>query len=201
MAAIFRMRPFRVDARPRRRAWKGMRLNLSVAALAPLFALLASCVGAPQRSAVPSPAPSPKPAPQQPQAAASAPREWQDRPATPGIWSYRVEGRGSAALFGSGAGTLLTVRCDTAGRQVGIARAGAGQGAMTVRTSYGSVSWPVTVHQGALPSTVAVRTPGDIALDQLAYSRGHFAVEVQGLASLTLPAWAEVARVIEDCRA
>lgn len=177
-----------------------MRLTLSAAAV-PLFALLASCVGAPERMAVPSAAPSPRPAPPPPVAAPPVSLEWQDRPATPGNWTYQAERAGSVALFGAGAGALLTIRCDTAGRQVSIVRAGAGQGAMTVRTSYGAMSWPAVVHPGALPSTVSTRAPGDIALDQLAYSRGHFAVEVSGLAPLILPAWAEVGRVIEDCRA
>lgn len=169
------------------------------AAAAPLFILLASCVGAPQQTVVPRPAPAPTQA--TPPPVASAPLEWQDRPATPGNWTYRPEGSGSVALFGSGTGALLTIRCDAAGRHISIARTGAGQGAMIVRTSYGAMSWPATVHQGALPSTVAVRGPNDMALDQLAYSRGHFAVEVPGLPPLIVPAWAEVSRVIEDCRA
>lgn len=171
------------------------------AAAAPLFILLASCVGAPQQTAVPRPAPTPAQASPAAVAAAPASLEWQDRPATPGDWTYRPEGSGSVALFGSGGGALLTIRCDAGGRQVSISRAGTGHGAMVVRTSYGAMSWPATVHQGAAPSTVAVRGPSDIALDQLAYSRGHFAVEVPGLAPLMVPAWAEVSRVIEDCRA
>jgi hypothetical protein len=34
----------------------------------------------------------------------------------------------------------------------------------------------------------------------MAYSRGRFAVEINGLPTLYLPSWAEVGRVIEDCR-
>ena len=40
----------------------------------------------------------------------------------------------------------------------------------------------------------------DAVLDQLAYSRGRFAVEVQGQETLIVPAWAEISRVIEECR-
>jgi len=37
-------------------------------------------------------------------------------------------------------------------------------------------------------------------LDQIAYSRGRFAIEIAGLEPLIVPAWPEVGRVIEDCR-
>jgi hypothetical protein len=34
----------------------------------------------------------------------------------------------------------------------------------------------------------------------MAFSRGRFLVTVEGGASLVVPAWPELARVIEDCR-
>jgi hypothetical protein len=34
----------------------------------------------------------------------------------------------------------------------------------------------------------------------MAFSRGRFMVEAQGMATLVLPAWPEPARVVEDCR-
>ncbi|WP_324743459.1 hypothetical protein U8326_08035 [Tsuneonella sp. CC-YZS046] len=40
----------------------------------------------------------------------------------------------------------------------------------------------------------------DSLLDAIALSRGRFAVEAAGLPTLYLPSWAEVSRVIEDCR-
>ncbi len=69
---------------------------------------------------------------------------------------------------------------------------------MTVRTSTGAVSWPVSPATGA--ATVAIRATNDAMLDQIAYSRGRFMVDVAGLELLYLPAWGEVSRVIEDCR-
>lgn len=117
---------------------------------------------------------------------------------TPGSWSYRQEANGSAAVFGAAAQPLFTLRCDRANRRITAVRAGAGQGAMVIRTSYGAVSWPATVEAGA--QTAAARSGTDNVLDQMAYSRGKIGVEVQGLAPLVLPAWAEAARVIEDCR-
>lgn len=161
--------------------------------------LLASCVAAPEQRPAPPPAPLPTPAPA-PATPAPAATEWQYRPATPGDWRYRTETSGSAASFESANGTLLTVRCDRPARRVSIARAGAGIGPMLVRTSYGATSWPAAVIGGAIPETVATRAAADVVLDQMAYSRGRFGIEVPGLAPLILPAWAEVARVVEDCR-
>ena len=42
--------------------------------------------------------------------------------------------------------------------------------------------------------------PNDSLLDAMAITKGRFAVEVEGEQTLYLPAWAEVSRVIEDCR-
>jgi hypothetical protein len=117
---------------------------------------------------------------------------------TPGNWSYRQDANGSAALFGASVKPLFTLRCDRTARRIVALRAGAGQGAMVIRTSYGAVSWPATIDAGV--QTVAARSATDTVLDQMAYSRGKIGVEVPGLAPIVLPAWAEVARVIEDCR-
>ena len=40
----------------------------------------------------------------------------------------------------------------------------------------------------------------DPLLDAMALSKGRFAVEVEGEATLILPSHAEVSRVVEDCR-
>lgn len=173
-----------------------MRIFPASAILASL-PLLPACVGAPE--APPPPAPRPAPAPSaRPPLPVPGPVEWQYRPATPGNWSYHAEGSGSVATFASPAsGTLLSLRCDPAAGRISLLRAGAGKGNVTLRTSYGAVSWPATPNGSG---TLAVRAASDTVLDQIAYSRGHFAVEVQGLETLILPAWAEVGRAIEDCR-
>ncbi|MET0370896.1 MAG: hypothetical protein ABW039_05900 [Sphingobium sp.] len=196
-----------------------MRLIPTFAAAMPCLVVLASCVG-PARSApqpglqsVPParPAPpasasgpyAPRPTPPQPQVPpAPSTTAWADRPLSAGSWTYRADAAAPAALYGApGAAPRLIVRCDRAGRRILFVRAGgvagAGQGPMTVRTSYGAQLWPASA---AIGETVAARAVGDIGLDQIAYSRGKIAVEVPGLDPLVLPAWAEVARVIEDCR-
>ncbi|WP_420145991.1 hypothetical protein [Sphingobium sp.] len=185
-----------------------MRAIPSFAVFLPSLALLASCVAPPQQrpvAAAPRPAPVPaRPAPTPTPIPTAQPApvatEWQYRAATPGTWTYRAEAAGTVAVFGVGpASPLLTLRCDRAGRRVSLTRAGVAQNAIVVRTSYGASSWPATPSAGAV-QTVAVRAASDTVLDQIAYSRGKFAVEVAGQDALIVPAWAEVARVIEDCR-
>ena len=70
-----------------------------------------------------------------------------------------------------------------------------------IRTSYGAVSWPATAQGGAQPALVAARAASDGVLDQMAYSRGKIGVDASGIAPLVVPVWAEIARVVEDCRA
>ncbi|CAM8652307.1 MULTISPECIES: hypothetical protein [Sphingobium] len=192
-----------------------MRLIPSFTALAPFLILLGSCVGPGAQRPVTRPAsvPAPASAPARPSPAAPAPAStpqpapvasgWQYRPVAPGGWTYRAEAAGSSAAFGPGvADAQLTLRCDRASRRVSLARAGAGagQGALIVRTSYGAASWPATVSAGAAGQLVAFRAASDAGLDQLAYSRGKIAVEAAGAPMLIVPAWAEISRVIEDCR-
>jgi hypothetical protein len=166
-----------------------------------LTLVLAACVPASRPVEAPPPAPAAPPAPP------PAPEplgDWQDRPLSPGDWSYRAEQGGSAALFGPPASeAALAVRCDLAGRRILVSRAGgmaASGGGMTVRTTFGSTQWPAANDGAAVPHVVAARSAGDATLDQIAFSRGRFAIEVPGLPLLVLPAWPEVTRVIEDCR-
>jgi hypothetical protein len=183
------------------RAGKGATRRLALTmALAPL----ASCVApgadrpAPQPVAQTAPQPSsPTPAPVQ----TVAPVEWQDRPVLPGQWTYRADTRGSVAAFG--ADGRLSLRCDRAGRRVALIGMGAAAGpvvsGVTVRTSYGAASWPAAA--GSAPGQwVAGRGASDPVLDQIAYSRGKIAVQVPGQPALILPVWAELGRVVEDCR-
>lgn len=56
---------------------------------------------------------------------------------------------------------------------------------------------PTGSQSADLATTLSAR---DSLLDAIALSRGRFAVEAAGLPTLYLPSWAEVSRVIEDCR-
>ena len=147
-------------------------------------ALLTACAGKPR----PAPSPAPAAVPAAPAVAADLPppadADWPDRPLTAGDWSYRSDAGGSEARFAG-----FGLRCDPARREVILSREGAG-GPVRVRTTYG---------ERALSSGAALPA-ADPLLDQMAFSRGRFAVEAEGSPMLIVPTWPEPARVIEDCR-
>lgn len=131
------------------------------------------------------------------------PLDWTDRPATAGDWSYGAEARGSVARF-TGPGTGFAMRCDRAARRVTLERGGVldpGRTAqLTMRSSTTARSLPLA-NTATTPPTVGATLPAtDPLLDSIAYTRGRFLVQTEGAPDLVLPAYAEVARVIEDCR-
>ncbi|QAY76660.1 hypothetical protein [Sphingosinicella sp. BN140058] len=160
--------------------------------------LAAACVPKPQPETAPPPRPQ-APAPLAPPAVPPPPpRAWSDLALTPGNWAYGSAADGSRATFGpTAANPLFVVRCDRAGRRVMLTRSGAGTGQMVVRTSYGSRSLPVAAGAGGITATLPATDP---LLDQIAFSRGRFTIDVAGLPELVIPAWPEPARVTEDCR-
>lgn len=160
-----------------------------------------ACVPSREPPAPPPPVrvpPPPQPMPQPPPPAA----EWRDVALTPGSWAYRSEPDGSVAAFGPPrAEARFSIRCDRSRRAILLSRGGeTGGRAMVLRTTFGARNLPLSANAGAMP-TVSARVPAsDPLLDQLAFSRGRFAVETAGLPTLYIPAWPEPARVIEDCR-
>lgn len=155
-------------------------------ALLSLLAVAAGCV-----PRVAPPPPPPTPAPTQAPAPAPSPRavDWQDWPVTPGTWRYAREATGSSATFGADQAAL---RCQ--GGAVRLTGAPGGQGAVTIRTTSATRTLP-TGADGAV--SLSARDP---LLDAIVFSRGRFTIERAGAATLVLPPWAEVARVVEDCR-
>ncbi|MDF8332689.1 hypothetical protein [Novosphingobium cyanobacteriorum] len=170
------------------------------------LAILAGCAPIPQAAPPPPPAPAPTVQPAPPPRAPEAPawRDWRDAPVTPGGWRYSAETGGSAARFVDPAGAvLITLRCTGATRTVSLLRAGTAATAVpaSITTSTGVKQLgasPAT--EGGAPVMAIAFAAGDAQLDAMAFSRGRFLVEVNGLPTLVLPAWAEVGRVIEDCR-
>jgi len=157
--------------------------------------MLAACVPAAPPAPPPVASPEPVPAPTAP----PPPADWRDRPASPGTWRYAVAAGGSVAEFGRpGAPADAALRCDRAGGRVLLVRAGAAAGPLTVRTGTATRTLPATA---AATGAAAAIPANDRLLDAMAFSRGRFALEAAGVAPLSLPAWAEVGRVIEDCRA
>ena len=166
-----------------------------------LAVTLAACVPA---SREPAPAPVPvvsrTPAPPPPPVQAVPDDRWMDVAATPGDWRYGVQASRSEASFWSpGGAPMLRLRClAESGRViVSLPESGAQAPMVTIRTE------TATRTLAAMPAdremTIAL-DPRDPLLDAMALSKGRFAVETGGLAPLYLPSWAEVTRVIEDCR-
>jgi hypothetical protein len=121
---------------------------------------------------------------------------------TPGDWVYVQDERGSIGYFGqSGQNAIVTIRCDKARQRVYLSRSGRLVAPpMVVKTS-SIAKTLVAANTGNTPAYIAVDlSPTDPILDAMAYSRGRFTVEAEGHVSLALPAWAEIGRVVEDCR-
>lgn len=145
---------------------------------------------------VPTSAPAPAPAPPPP-----ASSDWRDWPASPGNWTWRQEGQGTIALFGQRADQPeLSLRCNRATRQIQIARRGETSGPVTIRTSTTARGLSARPTPGSQPYMAVTLAANDPILDAMGYSRGRFIVEMPPLAPLVVPTWAEVQRVVEDCR-
>ena len=169
-----------------------MRFRLSLI----LLALAGGCAPATKRPVAPPVAAAPAPV-----AARPAPADWRDRPATPGLWTYAADERGSVAKFGQpGADAIAVLRCDVRQRRLFLSLAGTGAPPVTVRTSSMTRELLTGATGGRPPYHAALLPAADPLLDAIAFSRGRFALEESGAAPLALPAWAELGRVIEDCR-
>ena len=119
-----------------------------------------------------------------------------------GSWSYAPAPDGSAATFlNASAMPQLTIRCDRTTRRVSLSKpASVAVPFLNVWTSTATRSVPASFN----PATqrITIQLPAyDPLLDALAFSRGRIAVYVSGSPALVLPAWPDIARVIEDCRA
>ena len=167
----------------------------------------AGCVPSPRQAPAPTPTPRPIPAPA-PTPAPTATvvetiRTWQDFPQTPGDWNYAATATGSAARYGAANSEAeFSLICLRANRTVQLVRRGQAPGALPIVIRTTSRDGVVTAEPiaGATPTVAGTIGASDPLLDAMAFSRGRFAVEVNGLQTLYLPAWPEVTRVIEDCR-
>lgn len=128
---------------------------------------------------------------------------WLDAPQTPGDWRYLKLGAGSSASFHSRDGTaLFTMQCQPAGARIVLSRAGSAEGQvmMRIRTETRDQILTAAAKPSVAPEVSASLPSRDPLLDAMAITKGRFAMEVEGMEPLYLPAWAEVTRVIEDCR-
>lgn len=126
-----------------------------------------------------------------------------DAPATVGSWTYQGGAAQSLARFGrAGLAPDFTLRCDKVGRSVQLTRAGVVQPPFLMRILTETEKRMLEAQVPASGEAAVTTALGnrDSLLDAMAFSRGRFAVETIGLPTLFLPSWAEVTRVIEDCR-
>lgn len=168
------------------------------AALVP--AVLAGCV-APTATRPPPPAPAPPPVTIAPPPVTTPPGPPADTGVEPGLWTYAATASGSAARFGlTPQAATLAIQCDRVSRGVSIMVSRATpshMGAVTLRAT--SMMRIVSAEVGGTFATVRL-TARDPILDALAFSRGRFGVVVDGV-ERAYPAWPELTRVVEDCRA
>jgi hypothetical protein len=177
-------------------------MNIRHLLFASVFAAAAAACSAPPPPPVQQPAPAPPPKIITPVQTSQEPAgEWTDWPLTSGDWVYRRDERGSIALFGPiGANALVTLRCDSARRKIYLAREGRSVGMMVVRSSSAMKELTGAPTGGMPPYIAAEIAPNDPILDAMALSRGRIAINVAGQQALALPSWAEITRVVEDCR-
>jgi hypothetical protein len=169
--------------------------------------LLASCVAPPRPAPAPPPvviAPIPRPVAVVPPPLPKPPADWRDAAQSPGTWRWsNASGRSTASFVSPGGAVVASLTCNRTAAQVLLSRAGPGGEAhqpVAVTTTHGTrplLSEPLLSAPGWL--TVELRT-SDPILDGIAFSRGRFALEAAGQPPLYLPAWAELSRVVEDCR-
>jgi hypothetical protein len=178
--------------------------DVRIFSAAALAAALAACVpaGAPPAPLPPGPAPTPAPVSRPAPTLPIAPRfdNWADAPQTEGVWRYGTKPGVSEAVFvGTGNLPLARLRCEMDQRMIilSLAESGSPRPVITIRTHTASRTLEATP---AGRETLARFEARDPLLDAMAFARGRFAIEAQGLATLYLPSWGEVSRVIEDCR-
>jgi hypothetical protein len=118
-----------------------------------------------------------------------------------GTWNYTATPDGSEANFvDSASRTQLTVRCTRLSRQVTILKpATTAAPFVWVWTSSAVKNVPAT-YDPTRAQVSAAFTAFDPLLDAIASSRGRIGFSTSGLAALVVPPWADVGRVIEDCR-
>ncbi|ANU07585.1 hypothetical protein [Paraurantiacibacter namhicola] len=167
---------------------------------------VAACVPQAEEDTAPvsTPTPTPTPAPAPPQVITPTYDNWMDAPVTPGAWRYAAIDGGTAAFFGQGTsgGALFAMQCRLADRSVILVRDGAASAPVMMRLRTETQDRMLTARPGGTGSSFVATSlaASDNLLDAMAYSRGRFAVEVEGMAPLYVPAWPEVTRIIEDCR-
>jgi hypothetical protein len=194
-----------------KRADPSVKLDLSevrgrIGAVA-VFALLASCRAVPPQPAPPPPPPPPAPtSTPTPAPTPLSTASWEEAPVEQGDWRHERSGDTSAARFVLADGLMprnaVTLTCDRTRQQIVLSvRGTAGNAAVAIRTTFGTMAWNGIARSMAGESWIDMARPAsDQGFDWMGFSRGRIAIEAPGQARLVIPAWAEIGRVVEDCR-
>ncbi len=122
-------------------------------------------------------------------------------PPMDGNWQYSSLPAGSEARFVNASGqTQLAIRCVRAARSVTLFKPATGAAAfISVWTTAQTRNLPASFDPatGLLRASLAAWDP---LLDAIVFSRGRVEFGVASQPALVVPAWAEAARVVEDCR-
>jgi hypothetical protein len=117
-----------------------------------------------------------------------------------GSWTYAAGSDGSQATFYNSSGQpQLTIQCTRSTRRIALLKPGAAAPAIWVWTSSQKKSLPAS-YDAASARVRAELQAFDPLLDAMAASRGRIGFSTSGLAALVVPPWAEIGRVVEDCR-
>jgi hypothetical protein len=123
--------------------------------------------------------------------------------ATPlgGSWSWAQTADGSESVFtGADSRPQITVHCTRLTRRVSLARpATAATPFLGIWTSSQTRNLPASFDPATNKLSAALPA-FDNLLDAFASSRGRVGLTIPGAAPIVAPAWAEIARVVEDCR-
>ena len=126
-----------------------------------------------------------------------------DVPRTPGNWTIRrTASRETVAAYSAGPDKpLFNLTCNSSSRLIWVVRPGTAASPLPARILTETRERAFTMESGKIGNSVAASfSVTDPLLDSMALTKGRFAVETEGMPTLYLPAWAEVSRVIEDCR-
>ena len=96
---------------------------------------------------------------------------------------------------------MISFRCDAENRRITLSReASAPSARLVIRTSSMTKTLAATRSEANSAYLTADIATTDPILDAMAFSRGRVLVEMEGQQPVILPSWAEIARIVEDCR-
>lgn len=173
---------------------------------AAILLTVAGCAPPPRPVPVPTPTPSLRPVPTASPLPPPLPAAWNDWPFTPGEWNYRgMRGGYSSAGFGTPEDLQLSLYCDRSRLTISLAIPGDQSTPITVRTTAVTRTLSNTTVRGGAgiipPYTIqADLAANDPLLDAMIFSRGRFVIDRAGQPPLVVRPFAELARVVEDCR-